>query len=72
MQRTGPAALFAYFALCGGLLTLYLFWRQRQRSPVPADAQQSYTPMAPNPPLGAELDPRTPDTVPAQTVSNAG
>ena len=72
MQRTGPAALFAYFALCGGLLTLYLFWRQRQRSPVPADAQQSYTPMASNTPLGAELDPRTPDTVPAQTVGNAG
>ena len=72
MQRTGPAALFAYFAVCGGALALFLFWRQRQRTPVPADAQQSYAPMASNTPLGAELDPRTPDTVLAHTVSNAG
>jgi len=70
MQHTGPQALFAYFALCGGLLTLFLLWRQRQRLPVPADAQQSYSPMAPNTPLGAELDPRTPDTVSAQATSN--
>ena len=72
MQRIGPQALFAYFALCGGLLTLYLFWRQRQRSPVPIDAHQSYTPMAPNTPLAAELDPRTSDAVPTTTVGNEG
>jgi len=70
MQNTGPQALFAYFALCGGLLTLFLLWRQRQRLPVPIDAHQSYTPMPPNTPLSGELDPRTPDTVSAQATSN--
>ena len=70
MQNTAPAALFAYFACCGGALALFLLWRQKQRSPVPNDNQQSYMPMAPNTPLGAELDPRTPDSVVAKPAQD--
>lgn len=62
MQYTSAAALFVYFAVCGGALALFLFWRQKQRQPVPTDSQQDYLPMAPNTPLAGELDPRTPDS----------
>jgi MFS family permease len=54
----GPQGLFAYFCLCGALLTLFLIWRQRVRAPVPLAEHQQFMPVPPNTPMSAELEPR--------------
>lgn len=54
----GPQGLFAYFCLCGVLLTLFLVWRQRVRAPVPLAEHQQFMPVPPNTPMSAELEPR--------------
>ncbi|MFM4704308.1 MFS transporter [Aeromonas bivalvium] len=58
IQLFGPQGLFAYFCLCGALLTLFLIWRQRVRAPVPLAEHQQFIPVPPNTPMTAELEPR--------------
>ncbi|MFM4962958.1 MFS transporter [Aeromonas bivalvium] len=58
IQLFGPQGLFAYFCLCGALLTLFLVWRQRVRAPVPLAEHQQFIPVPPNTPMTAELEPR--------------
>jgi len=61
IELAGPQGLFGYFGLCGVGLAVYLLWRRRVRAPVPLGEHQAYTPMPPNSPIAAELDPRQPE-----------
>lgn len=59
MGLLGPAGLFLYTAVVGGLLCLYIVWRMTRRAPVPAEQRVTFVAQSPvTTPIAAELDPR--------------
>jgi len=61
MHMFGTPSLMIYFALVFGLLALFAFVRMNISSPVPAEEQADFIPMARMSSAAVEMDPRTND-----------
>jgi MFS family permease len=58
MGRLGAEAFFGFFAVVCGLLCLFVVYRMRMRTALPANQQEVYRQVPAYSPVAAELDPR--------------
>lgn len=73
MGHLGAPAFFGFFALICGLLCLFVVYRMRVRTALPADQQEVYRQVPAYSPVAAELDPRaTTKAAPATQAPTGG